>query len=88
MLQIKRPEESLPLTMEPSIEEEHNFEFDVMIRDLPTRQRLILSLIYRHEWKRTEIGKLLGISSMRVGQVEQQALKKLKTDTQVVKRTL
>lgn len=58
------------------------------ISKLPARQRLIYKLIYEKGWYKTEIADLLGISSMRVGQIEQQILTKLRTGTQVVKRPL
>lgn len=58
--------------------DQNSDQFDLMIDDLPARDKLILSLIYRHDWHRTEIADLLGISSMRVGQLEKRALDNLR----------
>ena len=58
--------------------EDEGRDFDLMIGRLSARKKLILSLIYRHDWRRTEIAKLLNISSMRVGQIEQEALEEIR----------
>jgi len=74
MYNIIQPKPTVPLVLEIEPGREDDKDFDLIIKDLPARKRLILSLIYKHDWRRTEIGKLLGISSMRVGQIEQEAL--------------
>jgi RNA polymerase sigma factor (sigma-70 family) len=60
------------------IEIEEDFDTPVYVQNLlkrlPKRESLILRLIYFHDWKRTEVGKLLGVSSMRIGQLEQRSL--------------
>lgn len=53
-------------------------EFDMLLGGLTARQRVILSLIYRHDWDRTQIAKLFNLSSMRIGQIEKEALEYLR----------
>lgn len=64
-----------------SFEEEYeDLRFNTTISSLDARQQQILTWIYRDDRLKTEIGRDLNISSMRVGQIEQQALKKLRLD--------
>lgn len=53
-------------------------DFDLLLYKLPAKWRLILSLIYRHDWDRTQIAKLFNLSSMRIGQIEKEALEYLR----------
>ena len=50
---------------------------DGLLDRLPKRESFILRLVYFHDLRRTEIGKIMGLSSMRVGQLEKRALKTL-----------
>ena len=51
---------------------------NVCLQNLPTRERQILKKIYWDDLSRIEIGRQFGISSMRVGQLEQRALERLR----------
>lgn len=50
-----------------------------LIDQLPTKERMVLSLYYWEDLTMQEIGKLLKITESRVCQIHSQALKKLKT---------
>ncbi len=49
------------------------------LKSLPRREASILQLIHVHGFKRTEIGRAMGLSSMRVGQLEKRAIKIMQT---------
>lgn len=49
------------------------------IRDLPEKQRLVLSLYYYEDLNLKEIGKVLDVTESRVSQLHTQAIIKLKT---------
>lgn len=48
---------------------------DLLLKRLPEREAFIIRSIYFDDLKRTEVAKEMGVSSMRVGQLEQRALK-------------
>ena len=49
-----------------------------LIRDLPERERMVLSLYYERELNLKEIGEVLGVSESRVCQIHGQALARLR----------
>jgi RNA polymerase sigma factor for flagellar operon FliA len=49
------------------------------IRDLPERERQILSLYYEHELTLAEIGAVIGVGESRVSQLRSQAIARLRT---------
>lgn len=69
-------------------EDHYDLELNETLDTLPTREALILRLIHLENYKKTEIAKMFDLSSMRIGQLEQQALNRLRTGTQAVKRPL
>ena len=50
----------------------------IMIKELPEREALVLSLYYDEELNLKEIGMVLGVSESRVSQIHSQALHRLK----------
>ena len=48
------------------------------LKQLPDRQRMVLSLYYLEEMKLKEIGQLLGVSESRVSQIQSQAIAQIK----------
>ena len=55
-----------------------------MIKELPEREALVLSLYYDEELNLKEIGLVLEVSESRVSQIHSQALHRLKAKAQVV----
>ena len=53
-----------------------------MIKELPEREALVLSLYYDEELNLTEIGLVLDVSESRVSQIHSQALHRLKSKAQ------
>jgi RNA polymerase sigma factor for flagellar operon FliA len=48
------------------------------IEDLPSRDKLVMSLYYQEELNLKEIGEILGVSESRVSQILSQNVKKLR----------
>lgn len=59
----------------PATEDE---EPNDMLDALPKREALIIRLIHLENYKRTEVAQMFGITSARIGQLEQQGLQRLK----------
>ena len=67
--------------MDPASLEEQRDEQNIIYRalkELPDRQRMVLSLYYFEEMKLKDIGSLLGVSESRVSQIQSQAVTMLK----------
>ena len=67
--------------MDPASLEEQRDEQNIIYRalkELPDRQRMVLSLYYFEEMKLKDIGSLLGVSESRVSQIQSQAVAMLK----------
>jgi len=72
------------LEMLPAKEEDTDFEVDDILSCLPPREARIIKLVHVEQYKRTEVAKMFGVSSMRIGQLEKRALDKLKSCAIVV----
>lgn len=55
-----------------------------MIKELPEKETLVLSLYYDEELNLKEIGSVLGVSESRVSQIHSQALHRLKAKAEMV----
>lgn len=61
----------------PSEDDNTEVLVDDLLNQLPKREAFIIRMIHFRGYRRTELGKMFNISSMRIGQLEQQGLKRL-----------
>jgi len=58
-----------------------------MIKQLPEREQLILSLYYYEELTMKEIGQILGVNESRVSQLHTRAMLRIRAKLQAILRT-
>ncbi len=64
--------------LEEASSAEFRSDFSLKLKNLPDREKMVISLYYDSEMNLKEIGALMGVSESRVSQMHSQALHKLK----------